>query len=400
MMKFHSMVRLFGKPSAGAFSKLDGNFQHLPDKINWWFAYTDGNSYLLSDPDNYLTHTELPVDEEVWLTQEDVAKGEDTVVKRAIEWINNLAYAHDVAVDKTYIKPVSGNVEISAQVENPNGHDLSVLAYISLDDTTVIDSVYLAQNGDIWSAPWSTAEEDIYQVSAKTDDPDAETSRTIPNVSRFASSGPVVIDTIYVTGTDTIPNPGDPYIKYELFLKNEGAVDTIKNVTITPVFLDPCTQQAGLSLPVFGDIAPGETKKGSRSLGINFADSCQGGFIHFALEIKSDDFVFWTDTFQVDVVSGIEDDISVLPKVYALHQNYPNPFNPKTIIKYELPITNYVNLSIYSLLGQKVATLVDRKQAAGSYQVEWDASQFSSGVYYYKLTTEKFQKVKKMNLIK
>ena len=400
MMKFHPMVRLFGKPSAGAFSKLDGNFQHLPDKINWWFAYTDGNSFLLSDPDNYLTHTELPVDEEVWLTQEDVAKGEDTVVKRAMEWIQNLSYAHDVAVDKSYVKPVSGIAEIAAEVENPNHHNLSVLAYISLDDTTIIDSIYLAENGDIWSAPWTTEEENIYQVSVKTDDPDAGTSRTIPNVSRLTSSGPVVIDSIYVTGTDTIPNPGDPYIKYELFLKNEGAVKTIKNVTINPVFLDPCTQQAGLSLPVFGDIAPGETKKGSRSLGINFEDSCQGGPITFALEIKSDDFIFWTDTFQVDVVSGLENDKSVLPKVYALHQNYPNPFNPSTTISYQLPMISDVNLTIYNILGQKVITLVDKRQPAGSYEVKWDASQFSSGVYLYSLRAGDYRDMKKLVLLK
>jgi len=98
----------------------------------------------------------------------------------------------------------------------------------------------------------------------------------------------------------------------------------------------------------------------------------------------------------VDGITSSEQKIST----FHLMQNYPNPFNPKTIINYELPITNYVNLSIYNLLGQKVATLIDKKQPAGYYQVEWDASGFSTGVYYYMLTTEKFQKVQKMILIK
>jgi CubicO group peptidase (beta-lactamase class C family) len=95
---------------------------------------------------------------------------------------------------------------------------------------------------------------------------------------------------------------------------------------------------------------------------------------------------------------GIEDFQSTdLPKKFGLKQNYPNPFNPITKINYELsagrrtssgPMTNDVDLSIYNLLGQKVATLVDRKQAAGSYQVQWDASGFASGIYIYRLKVQ------------
>jgi len=73
---------------------------------------------------------------------------------------------------------------------------------------------------------------------------------------------------------------------------------------------------------------------------------------------------------------------------FELYQNYPNPFNPKTIINYELPITNNVDLSIYNILGQKVATLVSKKQSVGRYQVEWDASGYASGVYIYRLSAK------------
>jgi hypothetical protein len=89
-----------------------------------------------------------------------------------------------------------------------------------------------------------------------------------------------------------------------------------------------------------------------------------------------------------------------LPYKFKLFQNYPNPFNPKTIINYELRITGDVDLSVYNLLGQKVAILVSEKQAAGRYQVEWDASGFASGVYYYKLQTGEFVEVKEMILIR
>jgi aminopeptidase N len=91
-----------------------------------------------------------------------------------------------------------------------------------------------------------------------------------------------------------------------------------------------------------------------------------------------------------------------LPSVsrFQLHQNFPNPFNPKTIINYELSIANDVDLSIYNLLGQKVATLVSEKQKAGYHQVEWDASGFASGLYYYKIKSGEFMDMKKMILLR
>lgn len=73
------------------------------------------------------------------------------------------------------------------------------------------------------------------------------------------------------------------------------------------------------------------------------------------------------------------------PEMITLYQNYPNPFNPTTKINYQLPITNYVELTIYNILGQKLETLVSEKQKAGIHQVEWDGSGFASGVYIYRL---------------
>jgi photosystem II stability/assembly factor-like uncharacterized protein len=92
---------------------------------------------------------------------------------------------------------------------------------------------------------------------------------------------------------------------------------------------------------------------------------------------------------------------AIIPHKFELSQNYPNPFNPKTIINYEIPIVNHVDVSIYNLLGQKIATLVDRRQNAGTYQVEWDGSGFASGIYYYQLRTDAgFIQTKKLILLK
>jgi hypothetical protein len=88
------------------------------------------------------------------------------------------------------------------------------------------------------------------------------------------------------------------------------------------------------------------------------------------------------------------------PQFFDLHQNYPNPFNPSTIIRWQLPATSQVELRIYNILGEKVATLVSEKQKAGSHQVEWDASRFSSGIYFYRIEAGAFQQVRKMVYLK
>ena len=83
-----------------------------------------------------------------------------------------------------------------------------------------------------------------------------------------------------------------------------------------------------------------------------------------------------------------QDYYSVTPSSIKLERNYPNPFNPNTIINYVLPITNDIDLSIYNVLGQKLVTLDSGRKQPGSHSVEWDASGFASGIYYYQLRTD------------
>ena len=88
------------------------------------------------------------------------------------------------------------------------------------------------------------------------------------------------------------------------------------------------------------------------------------------------------------------------PASFVLKQNYPNPFNPITVVSWQLSVGAKVDLSVYNVLGQKVSTLVSERQKAGYHQVEWDASGFASGVYFYILKAGEFRDVKKMVLIK
>ena len=88
------------------------------------------------------------------------------------------------------------------------------------------------------------------------------------------------------------------------------------------------------------------------------------------------------------------------PHTFALDQNYPNPFNPTTTISYSLPQSVDVELAVYNILGQRVATLVSGVQTAGVHEVQFDASRFASGMYLYRITAGKNVSVKKMLLVK
>ena len=89
-----------------------------------------------------------------------------------------------------------------------------------------------------------------------------------------------------------------------------------------------------------------------------------------------------------------------IPKEYKLYNNYPNPFNSVTKIKIDIPEISFTKLVIYDILGREVAILVNEKLSPGTYEVEWDASNYPSGVYFYKLTAGDFTQTKKLVLLK
>jgi hypothetical protein len=89
-----------------------------------------------------------------------------------------------------------------------------------------------------------------------------------------------------------------------------------------------------------------------------------------------------------------------IPKTYSLNQNYPNPFNPVTKIEYAIPNDIKVTIKIYDILGREVNVLVNEVQTAGYYAINWNASNLSSGIYFYQMKAGNFYSVKKMMLIK
>ncbi|MDH7606138.1 MAG: T9SS type A sorting domain-containing protein, partial [Melioribacter sp.] len=107
-----------------------------------------------------------------------------------------------------------------------------------------------------------------------------------------------------------------------------------------------------------------------------------------------------TRTIKVsDTVTGVEEEAGI-PNDFMLMQNYPNPFNPVTTIKFALPKESHVKLSVYNILGQEVATLVNGLMNAGYHRVNFDATGLNTGMYIYKIQAEGFVMMKKMMYVK
>ena len=104
---------------------------------------------------------------------------------------------------------------------------------------------------------------------------------------------------------------------------------------------------------------------------------------------------------------GVENDESNIPKVFGLDQNYPNPFNPSTSIEYQVPVSSFVELKVFDLLGREVATLVNEEKNPGNYETTFDGSKLASGVYFYRIKAnpsagsgQSFVQTKKLLLMK
>ncbi len=101
-----------------------------------------------------------------------------------------------------------------------------------------------------------------------------------------------------------------------------------------------------------------------------------------------------------DIPLALQQISSTVPINYSLGQNYPNPFNPTTNIVFEIPKRGFAELRVFDITGRLVETLLSSELSAGTYQADWDASKYSSGVYFYSLITKDFTQTKKMLLVK
>ncbi len=99
-------------------------------------------------------------------------------------------------------------------------------------------------------------------------------------------------------------------------------------------------------------------------------------------------------------ITALQQTGTAVPDNFTLSQNYPNPFNPVTLISFDIPISSFVNITVYDASGKEITSLVNQQLSAGSYSVDWNATAYPSGVYFYRITAGEYIETKKMVLIK
>ena len=177
------------------------------------------------------------------------------------------------------------------------------------------------------------------------------------------------------------------------------AIATNTNSLVDLVMLD----SNSTAVPIFAYDSASAWKGGFRIHKNN-----EGVFIYIAgrpyrynLTASYNNYNYMIDNWMTALPVGIkENGQGEVVNSYKLDQNYPNPFNPSTSIKYSIPDDGVVSLTVYNTLGQKIASLVNQYKQAGNYEVKFDASRFTSGIYFYRLEAGKFTSVKKMILMK
>jgi len=118
-------------------------------------------------------------------------------------------------------------------------------------------------------------------------------------------------------------------------------------------------------------------------------------------QFTSDNYSLSTGFFyNSETATDIDDEEPLIPKQFKLENNFPNPFNPTTTIEYSIPEDSDVTISIYDLNGQLIQSLVDDNKTAGVHKTIWNATNISSGIYFYKIRADHFTAVKKCILIK
>ncbi len=202
-----------------------------------------------------------------------------------------------------------------------------------------------------------------------------------------------------------------------------GFTGTLTNNTDEPQVTDAWTMAVGPQKETYGpfkmlndvELEPFETRTADFNQHVpNLAPLGFYTYIAYCGDYPST--VMDSSYFQIEVVAGefteagqggwvltgsfLEGDLLDLPSEFALLSNYPNPFNARTVIEYQLPVSSSVKLEVYNILGSKVATLVNGEEVAGYKSVTWDASEVSSGVYFYKLTAAGFLDTNRMILLK
>jgi hypothetical protein len=246
---------------------------------------------------------------------------------------------------------------------------------------------------------------------------------------RYGYVAPTIFDSTKVAGMHwsafyVSGHTSDPAIVYESLPDSGYSVDNLAplapsntvasllpNKTVSLRWADPVDEDFQY-FAIYRSTTAGFDPKSAKPLatltGVNYNDTDVTPGSRYYYRLSAYDFAGNESQYSPELsvlITSVAERGGGVPTEYALEQNYPNPFNPETTIKYQLPASSRVRLSIYTALGQEIRLLVDYTQPAAYHQIVWDGrdnagNPLPSGLYFYRLETDKFTAIKKMVLMK
>ncbi|MCB0284094.1 MAG: T9SS type A sorting domain-containing protein, partial [Calditrichaeota bacterium] len=259
-------------------------------------------------------------------------------------------FSLNLMAGETYVAIANGVLDPSAFEANPDGRSTAFTLFINAMAREIADSTNV----------------DFFVVHGASDAP------TVDVIARDVAT--LVDDAAYGDMTGYISVPPASYT-LDITPGND-------NNTIVASFNADLSGLAGQSATVLasGFLSPGNDQNG-QSFGL-IAVLASG------------------DVVSLNPVTGLEQFGEAIPVKFDLKQNYPNPFNPETQIEFSIPANQKVALKVYDISGREVAELLNESLAAGAYSVPFNATNLSSGIYFYRLQTDNFVETKRMTLLK
>ena len=381
------IVDFEGTPLSGVYP-LEVNFTDLSDAgtigiLSWLWTFGDGDTSDVQNP----THTySFPGNYTVSLTITDTLRRVSSETK--YDYINVPIMYGDVDFN-TLVQAYDAGLILQYLVEYIDFNETQIQSgNVSLDTSlSALDASIILQYtvGLIDSLPYDTS------------------------YGLLSASGLISMNNIGFKPGESIALPlylhdGNNILSFEGKFTSNPEIVSLDSI-IWSDFLDDFVIEAAIDSGEFTFAAAGSSPDGQEGLFatvyLTVNDTFEGDSITISLEklrlneepVIENIYVVLTKTLAIDNYMGI-------PTEFALSQNYPNPFNPVTTIQYQLPKSTKVNISIYNIMGQLVETLVDEYKEAGYYSVFWNASQVSSGMYFYKIVSGDFSDVKKCVILK
>ncbi len=314
---------------------------------------------------------------------------ENCYLNKVLAWgpgvIDDPPYILEAEIFPSYCKPQEDSIHITALESNAENYNSTVTTYLYDVEANLIDEYELSEldtNTYFYVRP-VPVDENFYHLLLKDSGVQVPSNLYYKKDLKFTTAGPLAIDSVVCQ--KFLNN----YYNIRPFVKNNGANLTITNAKIRIYCHYPWVISVSATNIPLNPIAPGATIAGNTLASIKYDTTSFPGYFNLRAEIMRDGFVYWRDSLQV-IVTGVEvNELQLL--TYDLQQNYPNPFNPSTKIGWQSPVSSQQSLKIYDILGNEIATLVDEYKPAGRYEVEFNAANLPSGVYFYQLLVSALQ---------